>query len=42
MIFILYLIALPSSVQMKVGKDVVLKTSRDELGQKFTVEGEGV
>ena len=41
MIFILYLIAPPSSVQMKVGKDVVLETSRDELGQKFTVAGEG-
>ena len=41
MIFILYLIAPPSSVQMKVGKDVVLETSRDDVGQKFTVAGEG-
>ena len=41
MIFILYFIGLPSSVHMKVGEDVVLETSRDELGQKSTEAGEG-
>jgi hypothetical protein len=32
-------IALPSSVHMKVGEDVVLETFRDQLGHKSTVAG---
>ena len=36
----IFVVALPSSVHMKVGEDVVLETFRDQLGHKSTVAGE--